>query len=358
MKRAVTPPVSGLGVIGDGFPRVSNSSTNASGGRERKRAWEPPLILEARVKFDVARTAQSRRAEAARKQRPHDESRCCVKDGRRQTERHHSKASGCAPVEAASPTHGRHHGPALTAAVAWYAQLWDVDAQRICSMAVKNRRYMYDPSEVERLKREIDLGKFAGTLGYSVENQRRGAGETVMRRGEEVVVIRSEPENGRWLYTSRNSGGDRGTIFDFVMQRRSVSFGPALGEVLAYARLVFQKDGVTPISSKTKMTHVGQPCRKCGTPVVRREGKATDKRKNGSYYYEWWLRCLQCGTNYFLPENRRFYNTAPAAGASRQLEGRAATAMIDPRCEPVCMHQNYVAGNRPIDRPDKLPWEE
>jgi ribonuclease HI len=54
----------------------------------------------------------------------------------------------------------------------------------------------------------------------------------------------------------------------------------------------------------SKITQAGQPCRKCGTPVVRK----TPRRKNRSgqaYYYAYYLYCPGCQTTYMVEDAKR-----------------------------------------------------
>lgn len=54
-----------------------------------------------------------------------------------------------------------------------------------------------------------------------------------------------------------------------------------------------------------KITHEGQPCRKCQTPVVKR--KPRKKPKPGqAYYFEYYLYCPKCQTMYLVEEAKRF----------------------------------------------------
>jgi ribonuclease HI len=54
----------------------------------------------------------------------------------------------------------------------------------------------------------------------------------------------------------------------------------------------------------TDITRPGQPCRKCGTPVVKRKPKRKD-RSGQTYYYEYYLQCPECGTIYMVDEAKR-----------------------------------------------------
>jgi ribonuclease HI len=52
-----------------------------------------------------------------------------------------------------------------------------------------------------------------------------------------------------------------------------------------------------PDEEAIKITQEGQPCRKCGAPVVKR--KTRKKPKPGQeYVYEYYLLCPECGTTY------------------------------------------------------------
>lgn len=54
----------------------------------------------------------------------------------------------------------------------------------------------------------------------------------------------------------------------------------------------------------TPITEVGQPCRKCQTPVVKRIPKARPKPSQ-TYYYEYYLYCPRCRTMYMVEEAKR-----------------------------------------------------
>jgi ribonuclease HI len=55
--------------------------------------------------------------------------------------------------------------------------------------------------------------------------------------------------------------------------------------------------------SPSKITEAGQPCRNCGTPVVKRIPKR--KKKPQVYYYEYYLQCPNCGTTYMVDSAKR-----------------------------------------------------
>ena len=55
---------------------------------------------------------------------------------------------------------------------------------------------------------------------------------------------------------------------------------------------------------KKKITEENQPCRKCGTPVIKKTPRR--KRKQGQgYYYEYYLYCSGCKTIYMVEDAKR-----------------------------------------------------
>lgn len=71
----------------------------------------------------------------------------------------------------------------------------------------------------------------------------------------------------------------------------------------------------------------GQPCRHCGTPVVKKvHSKVPRKEKKGGriaeYYFEWWLKCpnRKCRAMYMQEEAKRFFQPAPEWFASLPSE--------------------------------------
>ena len=57
--------------------------------------------------------------------------------------------------------------------------------------------------------------------------------------------------------------------------------------------------------SNTKMTQVGQPCRKCQTPVEKRTPKKKKQKPGKTYYFEWYLFCPGCKSMYMVDEAKR-----------------------------------------------------
>jgi len=57
----------------------------------------------------------------------------------------------------------------------------------------------------------------------------------------------------------------------------------------------------------SNITEEGQPCRKCGTPVIKKKPKS--KRKpDQAYYYAYYLYCPGCETRYMVEDAKRDLN--------------------------------------------------
>ncbi|HMN12936.1 MAG TPA: ribonuclease HI [Bellilinea sp.] len=53
---------------------------------------------------------------------------------------------------------------------------------------------------------------------------------------------------------------------------------------------------------------VGDPCRKCGTPVIKKNPKRSVKPEQ-TYYYEYYFLCPSCGTMYLTDKAKRFLDS-------------------------------------------------
>ena len=54
-----------------------------------------------------------------------------------------------------------------------------------------------------------------------------------------------------------------------------------------------------------KVEKVWDPCRKCWTAVVKKKPKHTKKTLEKAYYYEYYLSCPGCNTNYMVENGKR-----------------------------------------------------
>ena len=58
--------------------------------------------------------------------------------------------------------------------------------------------------------------------------------------------------------------------------------------------------------NKVKITAAGQPCRKCGTPVIRqRHSPGFSPKPTKAYYFDWWFKCPSCRTLYMVEAAKR-----------------------------------------------------
>jgi ribonuclease HI len=60
---------------------------------------------------------------------------------------------------------------------------------------------------------------------------------------------------------------------------------------------------------RPRLTHAGQPCWKCSTPVIKQQSR---KKRQRDYYFEYYLACPKCGATYMVEEAKRFVEQPPS----------------------------------------------
>ena len=80
--------------------------------------------------------------------------------------------------------------------------------------------------ELEHFKRDIKLHEYAASIGYELDKRESSRLEVVLRRGDDKISVRKEPD-GHYVYYSFRDPGDNGTIMDLVMRRHGKNFGEA-----------------------------------------------------------------------------------------------------------------------------------
>jgi ribonuclease HI len=70
--------------------------------------------------------------------------------------------------------------------------------------------------------------------------------------------------------------------------------------------------GAASEASKGPITEAGQPCRKCGTPVIRMTPKGKPK-PDQAYYFEYYMSCPGCGTSYMVDAAKRSTRSGSSA---------------------------------------------
>lgn len=58
-------------------------------------------------------------------------------------------------------------------------------------------------------------------------------------------------------------------------------------------------------TKKVKIEHVGDKCRKCGEPVIKKTPRKKKIKANQSYYFEYYLFCPSCRTMYMTEDGKR-----------------------------------------------------
>lgn len=60
--------------------------------------------------------------------------------------------------------------------------------------------------------------------------------------------------------------------------------------------------------NKSKVLKEGDECRKCNTPVIKKQPKRKPLKPNQTYYFEYYLLCPNCNAMYMVEEAKRFVN--------------------------------------------------
>ena len=89
---------------------------------------------------------------------------------------------------------------------------------------------MQRDDELLRFKSEINLVEYAESQGYEIARRESSRSSTVMRRGDDKVVV-ATAEDGHGIYFSVRDESDNGSIIDFVQRRLGLSLGQVRREL-------------------------------------------------------------------------------------------------------------------------------
>src|SRR5262245_32870020 len=83
---------------------------------------------------------------------------------------------------------------------------------------------MNEDRELDAFKRDIDLRRFAASLGYQIDKLDSWGGSTVLRRGADKIVVRCN-RNGHYVFFAVRDDRDHGSIIDFLQRRQHLNLG-------------------------------------------------------------------------------------------------------------------------------------
>jgi ribonuclease HI len=80
------------------------------------------------------------------------------------------------------------------------------------------------------------------------------------------------------------------------------------GYTMTKSIVVEKKDTTKTVQnqSKIKILNEGDNCRKCKTPVIRKQTKKKAIKPNQAYYFDYYLFCPSCKTMYMVEEAKRY----------------------------------------------------
>ncbi len=113
------------------------------------------------------------------------------------------------------------------------------------------------------------------------------------------------PENERCDVLAVAAAQSYDTVPDEGYIREIQANGGTLPSVVP---LLHRSGASTPSPTSTSsVSHkeAGEPCRKCGTPIVKKPTKAKTPKPGQTYYYAWYLSCPGCNTMYLVDEAKR-----------------------------------------------------
>ena len=84
-------------------------------------------------------------------------------------------------------------------------------------------------SDLERIKREVNLIQHVSSMGYVLDKVKSSKTWAVMEKEGDKILIKNSPnQNGHWMYKSLVDDQDKGTIVDF-MQKRGFTYQSICG---------------------------------------------------------------------------------------------------------------------------------
>lgn len=84
--------------------------------------------------------------------------------------------------------------------------------------------------ELGRFKRDVNLAEYAESQGYEVAKSESSRSSTVMRRGDDKIVV-ATAEDGHGIYFSVRDDADNGSIVDFIQKRQGLNLGQVRKEL-------------------------------------------------------------------------------------------------------------------------------
>ena len=112
--------------------------------------------------------------------------------------------------------------------------------------------------ELERFKQQIDLSKYAKqSFGYEVD-KKSSANSLCLKSDRDKILVKQDVGSGNWVYASITDSNDKGSIIDFLQQRRSLNLGQVRQELRGYlgiSKTTAVKAPPKPVKEKPPISH-------------------------------------------------------------------------------------------------------
>ncbi len=113
--------------------------------------------------------------------------------------------------------------------------------------------------ELKRFKQQIDLSEYAKqSFGYEVDKKKSSANSLCLKSDRDKILVEQDAGSGNWVYASITDSNDKGSIIDFIQQRRSLNLGQVRQELRGYlgiSRTTAVKAPPKPVKEKPPISH-------------------------------------------------------------------------------------------------------
>lgn len=113
------------------------------------------------------------------------------------------------------------------------------------------------------------------------------------------------PENERCDELAVAAAQSYDTVPDLGYIREIQANGGTVPDVGLLPPRIATPSSKSSAASTVSHKEAGEPCRKCGTPIVKKPTKAKTPKPGQTYYYAWYLSCPGCNTMYLVDDAKR-----------------------------------------------------
>ncbi len=130
--------------------------------------------------------------------------------------------------------------------------------------------------ELERFKQQIDLSEYAKqSFGYEVDEKKSYANCLCLKSDRDKIFVKQDVKSGNWVYASVTDSNDKGSIVDFLQQRRPLNLGQVRQELRGYLGI----SRITPVKAAPPKPAKEKPSISHKELLVKLKGMSQDATK-------------------------------------------------------------------------------